>query len=361
VKRRARFLAAGVLTLGSIGAVAAARTDGGAAAQALPDTLATGSSGASGATVAKATVTKRDLVERVTQGGTLGYGETTPLRTTANGSLTTTSEVGAIIQRGDLAFSVDGRGIQLFYGAIPFWRDLASGDEGVDVVELEANLVALGHATDAELKGDGIYDSATAKAVKRWQKARGVDQTGTFSRTEIVLAPSAIRVAKRTMEPGSNLGPAASVLEYTGTARLVTLKLDVSKQSIVKVGDSVQIDIPGAGTATGKITDVGRVATDDGSGQSTPKISVTIALDDPKAGASLDQAPVTVKLTKSTAKGVLAVPVQALLALAEGGYGVEVVSANGVRLTKVAVGSFADGQVEVQGDVHEGDQVVVSS
>jgi len=89
------------------------------------------------------------------------------------------------------------------------------------------------------------------------------------------------------------------------------------------------------------------VATDDGSQQSSPKISVTIALDDPKAGANLDQAPVTVKLTKSTAKGVLRAG-KALLALAEGGYGVEVITDVGVRLTKVAVGSFADGQVEVQ-------------
>ena len=30
--------------------------------------------------VAKAAVTKRDLVERVTQGGTLGYGDAAPLR-----------------------------------------------------------------------------------------------------------------------------------------------------------------------------------------------------------------------------------------------------------------------------------------
>jgi peptidoglycan hydrolase-like protein with peptidoglycan-binding domain len=357
VKRRTGLLAAGVLTLGSLSAVAVTHIDGEAAASASADA---GTGNATGA-VAKATVTKRDLVERVTQGGTLGYGDSTPLRTSANGSLTTNSDVGAIVQQGDLVFSVDGRGIQLFYGTIPFWRDLVSGDKGIDVVELEANLVALGYATDDALKGDGVFDAATTKAVKLWQKARGVDQTGTFQRADVVLAPAAIRVAKRTAEPGTNLGPSASVLEYTGVARVVTLKLDASKQSIVKVGDAVQIDIPGAGTATGKVTIIGRVATDESNGQSTPKIAVTIALDDPKAGANLDQAPVTVKLAKSTAKGVLAVPVQALLALAEGGYGVEIVTLTGVRLTKVEVGSFADGQVEVRGDVHEGDQVVVSS
>ena len=50
-------------------------------------------------------------------------------------------------------------------------------------------------------------------------------------------------------------------------------------------------------------------------------------------------------------KDVLTVPVAALLALAEGGYGVEVVE-GGTRPASCAVetGMFADGRVEVTGD-----------
>jgi membrane fusion protein, multidrug efflux system len=59
---------------------------------------------------------------------------------------------------------------------------------------------------------------------------------------------------------------------------------------------------------------------------------------------------VTVTLTASSASDVLAVPVAALLALAEGGYGLEVVQDGVGRVVAVQTGVFADGKVEVSGD-----------
>jgi hypothetical protein len=81
---------------------------------------------------------------------------------------------------------------------------------------------------------------------------------------------------------------------------------------------------------------------------------------DPTAGAAgLDAAPVDVQLTRDAATGVLAVPVRALLALAEGGYALEVVDGATTRLVGVETGAFADGYVEVTGDIADGDDVVV--
>jgi membrane fusion protein, multidrug efflux system len=48
-------------------------------------------------------------------------------------------------------------------------------------------------------------------------------------------------------------------------------------------------------------------------------------------------------------KDVLTVPVGALLALAEGGYGLEVVEGSTTRIVAVETGLFADGKVEVSG------------
>jgi hypothetical protein len=57
---------------------------------------------------------------------------------------------------------------------------------------------------------------------------------------------------------------------------------------------------------------------------------------------------------------VLAVPANALLALLEGGYAVErVTDGGGTELVAVETGLFADGWVEVSGDLAEGDEVVV--
>jgi hypothetical protein len=63
-----------------------------------------------------------------------------------------------------------------------------------------------------------------------------------------------------------------------------------------------------------------------------------------------------------SARNVLAVPVSALLALAGGGYGLEVVEPSGVhRLVGVTAGLFASGQVQVSGaGVTAGTKVVVA-
>ena len=79
-----------------------------------------------------------------------------------------------------------------------------------------------------------------------------------------------------------------------------------------------------------------------------------------KTGA-FDEAPVDVSLAKETAKNVLSVPVDALLALAEGGYAVEVVNADGsTRLVRVEPSMYADSLVEIKSSgLKEGTKVVV--
>ncbi|GFJ88400.1 hypothetical protein [Phytohabitans rumicis] len=71
---------------------------------------------------------------------------------------------------------------------------------------------------------------------------------------------------------------------------------------------------------------------------------------DAKALAALDAATVDVAFTASERKDVLTVPVAALLALAEGGYGVQVVDGGSARIAAVQTGLFASGRVEVTGD-----------
>ena len=66
--------------------------------------------------------------------------------------------------------------------------------------------------------------------------------------------------------------------------------------------------------------------------------------------AGLDQATVQVDFTASKRENVLTVPVAALLALSEGGYGVQVVEGGKTRIIAVETGLFADGRVEVSGD-----------
>ncbi len=88
-----------------------------------------------------------------------------------------------------------------------------------------------------------------------------------------------------------------------------------------------------------------------------------VRLTHPGAAGSLDEAPVTVYITTGTARGVLAVPVTALLAR-PGGYVVEVVGrGNARRFVPVRPGIFDDntGLVQVTGALAPGQRVVVAS
>jgi hypothetical protein len=72
--------------------------------------------------------------------------------------------------------------------------------------------------------------------------------------------------------------------------------------------------------------------------------------------------PIQVSLTVRSVRGVLAVPVSALLALAGGGYAVEVAGRSGTHhLTGVTTGAFAGGRVQISGPgIAAGVKVVVA-
>ena len=305
------------------------------------------------APTATAVVQRQDLSGQTKVDGTLGYAGSSAVQSPLQGRITWLPTVGAVIRRGGTLLAVNNTPLQLFYGPKPAWRDLATGvDDGPDINQLERNLVALGYDPDHDITIDNHYTWATKAAVKRWQKARGLDQTGVFTTTmPAVFLPWAVRVNTLSGSVGSQAAPGGPVYTATSDRHQVTVNLDVSQQGYVKQGDRVEVVLPNGRRVKGRVSEVGRVAVTQGSGQEqTTTIPVTVTLDNPRAGGRLDQAPVEVYVTTQTKKGVLAVPVGALLALTEGGYAVETVDAAGQHhLIAVRLGVFSNGMVEVSG------------
>lgn len=354
--RRRAVLAGGVVAAAAVGIGAVVWRSGDSGSPTAADTPSS---------TATAEVTARDLEERTDVEGTLGYGETVEVSLAGQGTLTWLPPEGTVVERGQAVAEVDDRVIPLIYGDQPLWRELGPDvDDGADVEQLEANLVALGVVTADELTVDQDWTSATTDAVEEWQEALGLEETGRLGLGEVVVQPAAVRVTGQPTPLGGQVG--GPVLEVGGTGRQVTVDLEATRQGLVTVDQAVDIELPDGSTVTGKVASVGTVAEapEDDNGDpmadQTPTIEVTIALDDPAAAGNLDEAPVTVSVVTSAAQGVLAVPVDALLALAEGGYAVERTDAGGAtELVAVEVGAFADGWVEVTGDLAEGDDVVV--
>jgi peptidoglycan hydrolase-like protein with peptidoglycan-binding domain len=301
-----------------------------------------------------ALVTRRDLVERIEYDGTLGYGDPSQIAVDGNGTITALPAVGSIVDRGQSIAEVDGRPVVVFFGDRPLWRPLASGaDDGPDIEEIERNLIALGYGPDAQLGPDQHWSAATTAAVKRWQKALGVDETGRIDPSVLVMRSGPLRISKHLVEPGAHAG--APVVEATGTTQLVSVDLPAARQSSVSAGDEVQVTLADGSAANGTVWNVGSVATAQQGGD--PTVAVTVVLAQGVTGAGLDESPVKVGVTTTAAEGVLAVPVEALLALSEGGYAVERPDGS---LVAVQLGAFADGWVEVTADLDEGDEIVTA-
>jgi hypothetical protein len=358
-RRRGGWVAAGLVVVLAAGAVAGWQT-GVFSAAASP-----GAGRAAGVpTPATAAVRQLDIVATTPVTGTLGYAGSWTVTGHGGGRLTWLPAGGRVIRQGHALYRVDnGSPVVLLYGRVPDWRALAEGVRGADVAQLNHDLVHLGYANSPGIAALGwdYYSWETRYAVQQLEEHLGVaSPPGSLSWGRVVFEPQALRVSHVT---GSLGGPASGpVLQATSDRHVVTVPLDASGQSEVNKGDAVAVTLPDGATTPGTVSSVGKVAT---SGQRQgATIPVQVKLTHPRAAGSLDQAPVTVRITTASARNALVVPVSALLARSPGRYVVEVAGAgNTRRWLPVQPGIFDDasGLVQVTGALRPGQRVVVSA
>ena len=360
-RRRGGWVAAGIVVVLAAGAVAGWR------AGVFSSPAASSGSGL-GATPATAVVRRQDLSAVTPVAATLGYAGTYTVTGQGGGTLTSLPHAGQVISQGQVLYQTgNGSPVVLLYGSVPDWRAMSVGATGADVAQLNHDLVNLGYADRAGIAAAGwdYYSLETAYAVQRLEEHLGVSfPPGSLSLGQVVFDPEAIRVAQVT---GSLGGPASGpVLQATSDRHVVRIALDTSQESEVKAGDAVSVTLPDGTTTPGVVSSVGTVAATSTSsdGTTTTTIPVQVRLTDPGAAGTLDQAPVTLNITIATARGVLAVPVTALLARSPGGYVVEIAGrGNTRRYVPVTPGIFDDnsGLVQVSGALAPGQRVVVAS
>jgi len=319
--------------------------------------------------VSFAKVEKGTLTSMVSEVGTLTHrarsdGSPYTAINQARGTYTELPDVGDKVSCGDELYRVDDQPVLLLCGTVPAYRDLRAGDAGNDVRQLNANL----HARGADVDPDGdAFTWKTVKALEKLQHDKGLAVTGSLAIDDAVFLPDAVRIAKVIGQLGGPAQPGAPVLDATSDTLEVHIELEASQQGAVKAGDRVQITLPSNTSVTGKVDRLGAVAhapagPNGNAGPAT--IPAYISLDDPAKVRGLDEAPVQVEITTQDVDNALSVPVTAIVGRSGGGYAVEV-ARDGERRELVAVelGLFdtAGGRVQVDGDLREGDHVVVPS
>jgi hypothetical protein len=141
-------------------------------------------------------------------------------------------------------------------------------------------------------------------------------------------------------------------LVVTEPAPVVAVETSNRDRIALPVGNAVSVELADGTVVAGTVSEQERAVQDDGS----TVWRSTIDVGDELVG---DESTVLVSSTVVVANDVLFVPVGALLALAEGGFAVELSEPAGTRLVAVEVGEVVAGLAEIAGEVAAGDEVVV--
>ena len=226
-------------------------------------------------------------------------------------------------------------------------------------------------AYDDALKSynEGVdQESELAKAKEELEELKLSAKSETFSPTNAYASKTAIIVGSYISDVGSAVTLNSPLYNISSIGIEVVFQVDATDQETVSLGDSVEIELPTDERVPTVITFIDQVVTQTQAGEF---IEVTLEVLNPEEIEAYDQAPVKVFVTTEISENVLYVPVNALLALAEGGYALEIYDGeldgatfegeSGVDTSYVAVeiGVFTDGFVEVKGNISEGQTVVV--
>ena len=310
-----------------------------------------------------AVIVRTDLSTSVSLEGSLGYGTATTLTGRKAGTVTWLPAVGTVVGQGQKLYAVDAKPVVLFLGDTPLYRTIdGTATPGPDIAEINANLRALGY----RLAPTGnAYSAGTVNALKQWQHRNGLDETGTLAAGDVAVLPAPVRVASLKVQPGAPA--AADLLGLTSTTKLVTATVDPTKvdTSTLKPGQQVALSLPTNAQAQGTIATLNSpepTGSSTNQGSSQPGETVTVAIGDQSTVSGMDSGAVEVIVTTGSHKGVLAVPIGALVVVQGGGYAVQVVTGHTSTLVGVQTGLFANGLVEVSGQgITEGQKVVTVS
>ncbi|WP_326564310.1 peptidoglycan-binding protein [Micromonospora peucetia] len=301
------------------------------------------------------TVMREALTSNTILNAQLSYGDPDTLIGGGGGILTVLPPLGKVVKVGQRVYETDGRPVVLLKGARPFWRELRTGvSPGEDVRQLERNLVKLG--SSAGLTVDDTFTRSTALAIKRWQDSLRVKRTGVFAPGDAVVTKAdAIRVETIHVKLGASAN--GDILDYTDTAVLAFANLSTAQAGSLMPGKPVTVALPDGSTTGAQITQIQKHRGSDKDGKLLPDRAV-IEFADQSPVSRIGLSAVRVTIPSDTVDGALVVPVTALLALADGGYGVEVLRDGKRVLVPVKVGLVADSRLQITGDIKEGEEVV---
>lgn len=287
---------------------------------------------------------------------------------------------GGTVNAGDVALEVAGRPVIALTGSLPAYRDLAVGDVGPDVTQLEQALAGIGldpGEVDDELTAstaaavDDLYErlgyaspaatAGTPDAPTPDDEAAQPDAAGgdiVLPMSEVSYVPTLPRRVDRAPAQRGKQLPKVPML-LSGSELVISIGLTTADKEVLQKGMRAEAAVPGLRPIEGRL---GAVVTTTTGGRTSLRLpSLTAKQEHALEGANVK---VTVPLETTDGK-VLVVPLAALTTDAGGTARVIRVAAGGATETiDVEVGLSAEGFAEVRprkDTLAAGDRVVVGA
>ena len=270
---------------------------------------------------------------------------------------------GTEVQHGTVLFTIDAVPVaaigQSQIDEDPVLAELASST--FTDLELEAALSAAGYDPDLAMTVDGVITDASTAAITRWQETAGLPVTGIAAPAYYQLVAGGQTVDADTAENTTvenEISAQRPVLTTSASELRVEVSVGVADADEFTEGQTVTITLADENEVSGVVLDVGPVTR--ANQQADPAVTVTIEVI-ADADTDLVEGNVTITTISEAIEGAITVPTRGLVSLAEGGFAVEVVNADGTTgLVAVEIGAFDDGYVEVtEGDISVGAEIVV--
>ncbi len=291
-----------------------------------------------------------DLTETFAATGTLQFDEALTVPAPTSGTVLDVVDIGTIVESGDVLARIDDRAVVWLDGAVPAWRELADGDEGVDVLQLETALTALGFNDDESVTVDEEFTSSTAAMVEAWQVSLGVAETGRVELGDVVFGGERDRIASVELAVGAPVADGGAIAAIGTSARFAMLEADPGEAVSLSVGDAVSLELPDRSTIDGTVA---ALAT----GGDTWTITVEFGpqVEFPRS----DVTNVEMEWTHLVADNVVTIPSAALLRLDDGSYTVEVVNEDdSTTLVPVEIGVAVGTRIEIVSGLADGVSIV---
>ena len=259
---------------------------------------------------------------------------------------------------------VSGKPVFAFVSATPLWKNLstslASGAQRVNVATLQKALKKQGYYKKAV---NGNFNSATKKALKRWQKAMGVKATGVVDVTKFVWMPTGSVLTAWSVNLGSHVSSGTALASVVSPSRLsASASISQSDIASLKVGQKAQMTIDGYTTDafTGRISFISSEPASSSSSatssSSSTQYSITVSSEDlPKLAKSGMTGTLDIVIQQAT--DVLMVPTTAVSGSASTSF-VRVMQDGQPVFRQVQTGMATSSYTEITSGLTAGETVV---